>query len=272
MRRLFSAATRACALPARLLWGRQTISRIELLTGVDACYAGGQQPTYAGVLVADPQYGTRIDGKGPVVWPSGYTGSRLAGGQIAVLDCSGNVVATDGQGIRDFACSANRGRPASPLDPCPPIATPWDFVDCTASAEDPGLADQRLPACAVVRCCSGQGQLRGRVPRPVRARRGDVRAIFRRPASHHGRRRLPDRADPRPSTNTQTAPAGRVRANRIGPPRHLDREPLGFERVIIEGKRNKPSFWPSATLTGNEANGHRSQRVGTMLPVAALTS
>jgi hypothetical protein len=70
---------------------------VELLTGVEACYAGGQQPSYAGVLVPDQEYGTRIDGKGPVMWPVGYTGLRLRTGEIAVLDRSGNVVATTGK-------------------------------------------------------------------------------------------------------------------------------------------------------------------------------
>jgi len=39
---------------------------VELLTGVEACYAGGQQPSYAGCLVPDQEYVTRIDGKGRV--------------------------------------------------------------------------------------------------------------------------------------------------------------------------------------------------------------
>ena len=122
---------------------------VKLLTGVDACYAGAQQPSYAGVLVPDPQYGTRIDGKGPVVWPSGYTASPLAGGQIAVLDGSGNVVATTG---REYAIAPAPGGPAGlPAGAIlAPNCYPWDFVDCTASAEDPWAGGCRLPSRAVV--------------------------------------------------------------------------------------------------------------------------
>jgi hypothetical protein len=71
--------------------------RVELLTGIEACFAGGQQPSYAGVLVPDPEFGTRIEGKGPVMWPVGYTGRRLPAGEIQVLNTSAEVVATTGR-------------------------------------------------------------------------------------------------------------------------------------------------------------------------------
>jgi hypothetical protein len=68
---------------------------VDLLTGVDSCYAGGQQGV-EGPLVADPEYGTRLNGK-PVMWPVGFTGVRLVGGEVAVLDTGGKVVVTTGR-------------------------------------------------------------------------------------------------------------------------------------------------------------------------------
>jgi hypothetical protein len=113
---------------------------VPLLTGADSCYAGGQSPSYAGVLIPDVQYGTRIAGKGPVMWPSGYTGVRLAGNQVAVRDTSGSVVATTG---REYAIAPAPGQEARKRIGA--IAAPqcyaWDFVDCTAALEaagDPG--------------------------------------------------------------------------------------------------------------------------------------
>ncbi len=69
---------------------------IELLTGIRACYAGGAQPGYAGVLRPDPVHGTRFDNK-PVMWPDGYTGVLLNGGQVAVLNAGGDIVAMTGK-------------------------------------------------------------------------------------------------------------------------------------------------------------------------------
>jgi hypothetical protein len=68
---------------------------VQLLTGVNSCYAGGEQGG-EGVLVADPEYGTRFEGR-PVVWPVGFTGVRLAGGEVAVLNAEGKVIATSGR-------------------------------------------------------------------------------------------------------------------------------------------------------------------------------
>ena len=70
---------------------------VNLLTGIEVCYAGGEQPEFQGLLIPDPEYGTRIAGKGPVMWPVGYTGRRLVGGQVVVLDGSGTVVGTTGR-------------------------------------------------------------------------------------------------------------------------------------------------------------------------------
>ena len=109
--------------------------RVELLTGLEACYAGGQHPSYAGLLVPDPQYGTRIEGKGPVLWHTGYTGRRLVTGQIQVFDDDGNVVATTG---REYAIAPAPYLPAgAPDDSVPaPNCYAWDFVDCTPGALD----------------------------------------------------------------------------------------------------------------------------------------
>ena len=74
--------------------------RVELLTGIQSCYAGGQSPTDGGLLVPDPEYGTRFDGRGPVMWPVGYTGRRLSTGEIQVLNTSGDVIAATGRQYR----------------------------------------------------------------------------------------------------------------------------------------------------------------------------
>lgn len=68
---------------------------VPLLLGVDGCYAGGEQGM-AAQLVASPEYGTRF-GDRPVMWPVGFTGVRLKGGEVAVIDDKGKVVATTGR-------------------------------------------------------------------------------------------------------------------------------------------------------------------------------
>jgi hypothetical protein len=106
--------------------------RVALLTGVEGCYAGAQSPSYAGVLVPDPEYGTRIDGR-PVMWTVGYTGMRLPTGEIAVLNTSGEVIATTGKA---YAISpapfqpGEAGRLLQRLNAIPaPDCYPWDFVE-----------------------------------------------------------------------------------------------------------------------------------------------
>jgi hypothetical protein len=80
---------------------------VGLLTGVHGCWAGAG-PTVEGPLLSDPEYGTAIkaelsrgqpsDGSiMPVMWPTGYTGLRLPGGEVEVLDQVGRVVATTGR-------------------------------------------------------------------------------------------------------------------------------------------------------------------------------
>ena len=212
---------------------------VALLTGADACYAGGQSPSYAGVLVPDPQYGTRIEGKGPVIWPSGYTASPLEGGQVAVLDGSGNVVATTG---REYAI-ANAPRPGGAagelVDSIGAIAAPncydWDLVDCTASAEDPGLAERGCPPTplfdlAAVKAtfaneCEDPPLLEGETCERINidGMRADSVYLTVPTTGLHWH---PERAQ--------------VVCDHIASA-HLDPagEPLGYEIVIIEGKNNK---------------------------------
>lgn len=80
-----------------------------------------------GTLIADPENGTAAEGVGgrpdgefgirPLIWPLGYTAHRLAGGEIEVLDLTGEIVATTGQiykfwtGSWGTAGSNERGTP-----------------------------------------------------------------------------------------------------------------------------------------------------------------
>jgi hypothetical protein len=66
-----------------------------LLTGVDGCWAGGETGL-EGPLLVHPEYGTTFHDM-PVMWPVGFTGVRLARGEVAVLDADGKVVATTGR-------------------------------------------------------------------------------------------------------------------------------------------------------------------------------
>ena len=86
---------------------------VELLTYDDRCHDQAAE----GMLVPHRRHGTDISvlpsdiaddwpsGKAglsdvPVQWPRGFTGVRLAGGEVAVLDTAGNVVATTGRNYR----------------------------------------------------------------------------------------------------------------------------------------------------------------------------
>jgi hypothetical protein len=231
------AATLTIALC--LLGCSPTAERMVLLTGVDACYAGGQSPSYAGVLVPDPEYGTRIDGKGPLMWPLGYTASPLAGGQVAVLDGSGNVVATTG---REYAISPAPhpgGEAGQLMDRIGAIAAPdcypWDFVDCTASAEDPGMADAGCPLAPLYDVAAVKASFADECRNPsvfegetceridVDGVRGDGVYLIVPTTGLHWH---PERAQ--------------VVCEQIDSA-HLDvdGEPLGYDIVIIEGKNNK---------------------------------
>ena len=223
-----------CAHEVRLLTGE-----VNLLTGVDSCYAGGEIPMYAGLLIPDPEYGTRIEGKGPVMWPTGYTGSRLADGQVAVLDASGVVVATTG---REYAI-ANAPHPGGEagqlMDRVSAIPAAncyaWDIVDCTASAEDPGLADAGCPPtptydlAAVKNAFADECQAPSLLDEQTCARLkldsiwGDGGYLY---VPTTGMHRDPDGAE---LVCELVASAQDV----------LGDQPLGYEMVRIEGKNNK---------------------------------
>ena len=239
MRRIATALVLAqcllgCANEVKLLTGE-----VELLTGADACYAGGQSPSYAGVLVPDPEYGTRIAGKGPVIWPTGYTASRLAEGQLAVLDGSGNLVATTG---REYAI-ANAPKPGGEagelVDRIGAIPAPncydWDLVDCTASAEEPGLAERGCPPtpsydlaavkASFLDACQDPPVLGGET-----CERIDVDGM-----------RADDVYLTVPTTGLHWHPkrAEVVCGHIASAHDELADEPLGYEIVVIEGKNNK---------------------------------
>jgi hypothetical protein len=111
---------------------------VQLLTGPLMCYAGGEQGS-AGSLVADPEYGTRFNGK-PVMWPEGFTGVRT-GGKVEVLGPAGNTVATTGR--RYYISFAYVPHELIEKTGAYPAAAncgyPWDFVDCGSPATGPGM-------------------------------------------------------------------------------------------------------------------------------------
>lgn len=83
---------------------------VGLLTASSACYLGGEQTT-EDELLPDAEYGTRFHGM-PVIWPVGFTGVRIVGGQVVVLNKAGAVVATTGKryGIAYAAAEAEARR------------------------------------------------------------------------------------------------------------------------------------------------------------------
>lgn len=122
---------------------------VGLLTGIESCYAGGQSPSYQGVLVPDPEYGTRIEGKGPVMWTKGYTGRRLIfSGAVEVLDRDGNIVATTGKAYAIAPAPGPGGEAGQLMEQTGAIGAPdcysWDFVDCSPTTSDPD-AEQWCP-------------------------------------------------------------------------------------------------------------------------------
>ncbi len=80
---------------------------VKLLTGGTACYLGGEHPI-EGRLTTDPEYGTRFNGKA-VIWPVGFTGVRLADGEVAVLNQAGKTIATTGKEYGIAMASAGDG-------------------------------------------------------------------------------------------------------------------------------------------------------------------
>jgi len=111
--------------------------QVELLTGVEACYAGGQSPINSGLLIPDPQYGTRFDGQGPVMWPVGYTARRLRTGEIAVLNTSGRVVATTGKRYRYSDVPEHPGEAGRVMERTGAIPVcdsyPWDLEEARSN-------------------------------------------------------------------------------------------------------------------------------------------
>lgn len=114
--------------------------KIALLTGIEACYAGGQSPRYAGVLVPDQEYGTQIGGR-PVMWPVGFTGRRLDSGEVVVLDPSGEVVALTGKAYAISPAPPQREEAQRLLERLGAIAAPacypWDLEEVAPQPEPP---------------------------------------------------------------------------------------------------------------------------------------
>ena len=106
---------------------------MELLTGSGSCYAGAQHAVYAGVLVPDLEYGTRIEGKGPVIWYAGTTGLRQPDGGVVVLNSSGREIARTGKAYAIAPVPHPQGREGRLVDELGAIpAFPcysWDFKE-----------------------------------------------------------------------------------------------------------------------------------------------
>ena len=104
---------------------------VELLTGHSLCFPG-PGPVIEGLLISDPEHGTAIKVEGyqsgysydstpsdgsttPVMWPEGYIGRQLSGGEVEVLDEAGKVVArTGGRYALEGGHSAGTGTAAFP--------------------------------------------------------------------------------------------------------------------------------------------------------------
>ena len=96
MRRIIAGAAVVIVLLGWAAWAHPWAPAVPLLTGVSAegCFAGGE-PGQTGSLLPDAQFGTSFKGQ-PVMWPDGFS-ARRAGDQVAVLNSSGQVVATTGR-------------------------------------------------------------------------------------------------------------------------------------------------------------------------------
>lgn len=121
------------------LWARPW-DRVPLITGVNGCYAGGEQGQ-TGPLVVDAQYGTRFNGQ-PVMWPDGFS-ARHAGFEVEILNRGGQVVATTGRlyHISVAAVSQAEQNAVGSLGAYPAAANCgylWDLLDCTAAAAQRG--------------------------------------------------------------------------------------------------------------------------------------
>jgi hypothetical protein len=110
-----------------------------LLTGVNGCFAGGEQGN-AGLLRVDQDHGTSFNGM-PVMWPLGFTGVRHEAG-VDVLDSAGNVVARTGRvyylsrgPVTGTGNMFDAGGAYPAAANCP---YPWDLIDC---GPPPGSGD-----------------------------------------------------------------------------------------------------------------------------------
>jgi hypothetical protein len=238
VRRIAMIAT-VLAIAVCLAGDKLPLGQSPLLTGLDSCYAGGETPSYAGVLVPDAEFGTRIEGKGPVMWPTGYTAKLQADGQVAVLDGSGNLVATTGREYALAFAPHPQGEAGQVMDRVGAIAAPncydWDIVDCTASAEDPGPAEFGCPLVPLFDLGAVQARFTDECASPslfevetcehivIGQMRADGVYLYVRTIGMH---RDPERAE---VVCPQIASANLGR----------DGEALGFEHVTIEGKNNK---------------------------------
>jgi hypothetical protein len=92
---------------------------VKLLTGNYGCYAGGAGQGEGGLIVPDDEFGTRLDGRGPLIWPEGYTGVRLASGQVVVLNGNGDVKATTGKRYKWAPAPGPGNVPERPTGPNP---------------------------------------------------------------------------------------------------------------------------------------------------------
>lgn len=107
---------------------------VPLLTGGTGCYAGGESGQ-AGVLLADPKYGTTFNGM-VVRWPQGFR-AFVSDGVVEVVDAKGTRVARTGRTYYiSFASPyANRPETIDGLEVYPAAAAcgyAWDFVDCAS--------------------------------------------------------------------------------------------------------------------------------------------
>jgi hypothetical protein len=80
--------------PIQLLTGNADGHTVWSKDGVRSCLG----LNIVGELVSDAKYGTVV-GVTPVIWPLGFTGRR-EGSEVAVLDPTGEVVATTGRTYR----------------------------------------------------------------------------------------------------------------------------------------------------------------------------
>jgi len=96
---------------------------IELRTGVDPDLGPERSDglnacrTFwnVGLLIVDADFGTAAEGNygiKPLIWPLGYTARRLAGGEVVVLNRTGDVVATTGHKYQFWTVAWGGGGPA----------------------------------------------------------------------------------------------------------------------------------------------------------------